>query len=225
MRAPGLAALPPRLGVGAAPRLLGAPRAMAGRADGGVGAMSEWLARRGVRLEEYGKGDAKSLGDLAREVAIGESTLAWDETGNAVVRHVRVLSVRVISASGKRTLVETEQTLPDGRVRRRGNLPLSEKMKPGETVDEALKRAVSEELGSALERGSARIERIGEVASEETTRISPSYPCLVSRYSLTKVDCRVGALPQARGDGEAFKTVEPRGEAGVHTTSWAWIDL
>lgn len=46
--------------------------------------------------------------------------------------------------------MEDFQVLPSGAVRRRG-LPLSEKLLPGESWQDGVKRAILEELGSALD--------------------------------------------------------------------------
>lgn len=80
-------------------------------------------------------------------------------------------------------LHEAEQIFADGRRRRRG-IPLSEKLLPGESAEEAARRGMIEELGSAIT--STSILSVGATAAPETTtERSQSYPALRSQVRHT----------------------------------------
>ena len=84
----------------------------------------------------------------------------------------------------------------DGRVRPR-NRPLSEKMRPGETVENACRRGVFEELGLKL-GDRDRVEMILETYQrEEQERDSFSYPGLLTRYVLHTMVASVRGLPSS----------------------------
>ena len=191
---------------------------------GDAAQLSAWLAQRNIDISAYGKNSAKSVEDLAREIQYQESSISYDAKHKRVTRRVRVLSVIVESESRQTTLAEACQFLPDGRRRERGNLPLSEKMVGDENVQQALERAVKEELGSALsledDDGDARITLTGKPVESTETRESHSYPGIHCEYNVVTVTARVGALvPFSAGDGQAFETSEANG----HRTQWIWI--
>lgn len=73
-------------------------------------------------------------------------------------------------------LHEAEQVFNDGR-RRVRNIPLSEKLLPGEDAATGARRGILEELGSAITDAEA-IEVIGEVHTTSEWRASQSYPGL-----------------------------------------------
>lgn len=101
------------------------------------------------------KPGTKNVHNLWLEIAEGETSLA---DSVPPVRTVEVVVVRIIRSDGK-VLIESHQELSNGDVRRRGR-PLSEKMKPGESVEAAVYRAVKEELGlgSSVEIGTLGID-------------------------------------------------------------------
>jgi len=124
------------------------------------------------------------------------------------------VQLRIRDARG-RTLVEASQTLPDGRVRRRGLL-LSEKRVRGEAWDVAARRGVAEELESAAAGDVALDEashRVRHVAKD-----SMSYPGLPTEYEVHSADATVAGLPQL-----GFQTREPR-PGGELVTTWQWQD-
>jgi hypothetical protein len=85
-------------------------------------ALAAWLTAGGVPLADWGRGEAKTVGDLWAEVACGETTLG----DNPPRRTVSV--VQVLIRRGERALTEIEQEMADGRRRARG-WPPSEKLK------------------------------------------------------------------------------------------------
>ena len=79
-------------------------------------------------------------------------------------------------------------------------------------------RGVQEELGSAVPDGQSLEVDVdaASYARSETSRVSSSYPGLMSHYVCHEVAARVRPLPQ-----EDFETREPR-PGGFLVTSWAW---
>ncbi|XP_057951283.1 uncharacterized protein LOC131146037 [Malania oleifera] len=196
--------------------------------------LSEWLKPRlpSDSFASWGiKPGTKNVHNLWLELSAGETSLA-DST--PPVRTLHVVTVRIISLDG-RVLLESHQELSDGSVRYRRR-PLSEKMKPGETPESAVVRAVKEELGSII-NGSfedGNIVRIvpGSYQKKVEERVSVSYPGLPARYVLHSVDAWVDGLPE----GEEFCT-EEEGEyedceetriakeaVSVRRHYWKWVD-
>lgn len=140
-----------------------------------------------------------------------------------LLRTVHVTTVRIRNRLGA-VLVESHQLLSDGTVRHRYR-PLSEKMKPGESVEDAATRAVLEELGS-------RDVRIlpGTYGMKVEERVSASYPGLPARYILHSVDAEVDGLPED-GEFSTDETGEGHEEADsisdkvvfVRKHFWKWI--
>ena len=69
-----------------------------------------------------------------------------------MARSVNVLSIRVSRADGA-VLMEARQCFPDGRQRQREGTYVAEKLLPGEAWQDGVRRAVQEELGSAVPKG------------------------------------------------------------------------
>ena len=122
------------------------------------------------------------------------------------------MQLRIRDSRG-RTLVEARQTLPDGRVRRRG-LMLSEKRVRGEAWVQAARRGIAEELGSASPGASTLDEASHRVRS--VRKDSMSYPGLSTTYEVHTADAAVAELPT-----ESFETREPR-PGGELVTAWEW---
>ena len=171
--------------------------------------------------------------NLWLELSDGETSLA-DST--PPVRTVNVVTVRVIGEDGK-VLVESHQELSDGSVRERFR-PLSEKMKPEETPDEAVFRAIKEELGSIFNGENDVGERIkilpGTYSRRVEERNSLSYPGLPARYALHSVDATVRGLPEEdfcteekEYDGESTVDSEETRAVGKAVTVkrhyWKWV--
>ncbi|KAF8082511.1 hypothetical protein N665_0822s0023 [Sinapis alba] len=176
--------------------------------------LSDWLESRlpSDSFAAWGvKPGTKNVHNLWLELADGETSLA-DST--PPVRTVNVVTVRVIGKDGK-ILVEAHQELSDGSVRERFR-PLSEKMKPDETPDEAVFRAIKEELGSIFNGEDDERERIkilpGTYSRRVEERNSFSYPGLPACYALHSVDATVEGLPE-----EDFCTEEKEYDGGDST--------
>lgn len=164
----------------------------------------EWLTPRlpSDSFASWGvKPGTKNVHNLWLELSHGETSLA---DSNPPLRTVQVLSLRIIDKH-HRLLLESHQQLSDGTLRNR-NRPLSEKMKPNETPESAVYRAVKEELGSILAHSDcSEIVRIVPDSYQRKIeeRNSASYPGLPACYVLHSMDVWVDGLPE--GD---FFTVE-----------------
>ncbi|KAL3838015.1 hypothetical protein ACJIZ3_022606 [Penstemon smallii] len=204
--------------------------------------LSDWLKPRlsADLFGAWGKPGTKNVHNLWLEIAQGETLLA---DSNPPVRTVEVVVVRIIRNDGK-VLVESHQELSDGAVRHRGR-PLSEKMKPGESVEVAVNRAVKEELGSIIKIESlensdgndeSRINGIvrilaGSYVKKVEERHSASYPGLPACYVLHKVDAEVEGLPEnefCTEEVDEYGDLEGRGVADCAVSCkkhyWKWVD-
>ena len=107
--------------------------------------------------------------------------------------------------------------MADGRSRPR-NRPLAEKMRPGESVEDACRRGIFEELGpemGAQDRVELKAESY-EIVEQE--RDSFSYPGLLTRYVLHSMVAFVRGLPNTD-----FSTLENEGlpTNGAHSNGAA----
>jgi hypothetical protein len=205
------------------------PEDAASWTGGSLESLAAWLRAHGVDPAAFASAsnDAKSLSELAREVARGETSLVANEmhedatmtkTRKLAERRVRVLRLLIRDKHG-RVLIEARQEWSDGRVRERGT-PLSEKLMRDEDWRDAAFRAVSEELGSCLvtkkttdsfvdRRGdddascvsSSRLVTLDEssVTFSSIDRTSVSYPGLRCAYEFITVDAEVLGLPECDG--------------------------
>eukprot|EP00877_Chromochloris_zofingiensis_P005697 jgi/Chrzof1/15128/Cz09g28070.t1 len=181
-------------------------------------ALKGWLESHGVDTAQYGTGQAKTLEDLHEETIKGESVLTLDNSQPPrPVRVVHVLNLYITNEEDK-VLMEASQQLPDGRIRHR-NLPLSEKLLAGESWQDAVPRAVQEELGTVLRNPFLMVTtHDGSYRQVVDMLQSPSYPGLMTQYVTHKVRAHVPGLPDT-----SFTTEEQR-PAGVMKTSWQWQD-
>ncbi|XVF10184.1 hypothetical protein REPUB_Repub07fG0160900 [Reevesia pubescens] len=156
-------------------------------------ALSDWLKPRlpSDSLASWGvKPGTKNVHNLWLELSEGETSLV---DSSPPLRTVNVVTVRILGKDNL-ILIESRQELSDGSVRDRFR-PLSEKMKPHETPEEAVVRAVKEELGSIIDSGVVRIVP-GSYQKKLEERNSASYPGLPARYVLHSVDAWVEGLPE-----------------------------
>ncbi|CAL9106475.1 unnamed protein product [Musa textilis] len=196
--------------------------------------LNDWIRPRlpSDALASWGASPGtKSLHNLWLEIFHGEASLlllphSQDETrggedgSSTLLRVVNVAAVRIRNSRGA-VLVESHQLLSDGTIRHRCR-PLSEKMMPGEPVEEAVARAVREELGKDVVKivpGSYNM-RVEE-------RTSASYPGLPARYVLHSVDAEVEGLPEEREfsteeNGEGTEAMEKA--IFVRRHFWKWVD-
>lgn len=173
-----------------------------------------WLSNAHVDTSNWGHDNAKSVADLAREVANGESVLRNDPP-RRVVQVVQVQIPRVCGDSAC-VLVETAQEFADGRVRRRNNMP-SEKMLPREDPVAAAMRCLKEELGVDA------VQLLGPPTHTNFSQKvieSPSYPGLTTEFTMHVVRVETDALP-----AESFSTPNLAHVDGdpVVASQWAWV--
>ena len=197
-----------------------------------VASLRQWLDANGVDANAFGVNGAKSLTDLAIEVERGETTLALDDVTNAPRRDVECSgcwSPTRLHGRG-RCWWRRRQEWESGRVRYR-NTPLSEKLLGNEDWRDAVRRAVDEELGGAIDatQFSLKVDE-SSVRRTEVDRESLSYPGLSSRYAMFTVTCEVKGLPEpttpvegsAMEGGElGFTSVEDTPSGWLKAT-WAW---
>ncbi|KAK6135156.1 hypothetical protein DH2020_031104 [Rehmannia glutinosa] len=201
--------------------------------------LSDWLKPR-LGADSFGswgvKPGTKNVHNLWLEVVEGETSLT---DSMPPVRTVEVVIVRIIRSDGK-VLIESHQELSNGAVRYRSR-PLSEKMKPGESVDAAVFRAVKEELGSIVKLGTVKsiddgiLEMVkilpGSYVKKVEERVSASYPGLPARYVLHTVDAEVDGLPEGEFCTEEMDEYEVSEERGMADSAvsckkhyWKWVD-
>ncbi|KAK1571498.1 hypothetical protein Q3G72_021544 [Acer saccharum] len=186
--------------------------------------LSDWLRPRlpSDSFASWGvKPGTKNIHNLWLELSEGETSLA-DST--PPVRSVNVVTVRIFR--NDKILIESLQELSDGNVRDRCR-PLSEKMKPDETPEEAVFRAVKEELGSIVSGDVVRIVP-GSYLKKVEERDSKSYPGLPARYVLHSVDALVDGLPEEEfctEEAEEYldSKVEVDKAVCVRKHHWKWV--
>lgn len=144
--------------------------------------LEQTLTRHGVPIERWGRGSAKTVEDLASELERGEAQLRENPRTGELERLVRVAEVDVFARDAEgavRRLVEDHQRFADGRRRKRKlDSSLAEKLLAAERPLAAARRALEEELGVS----GAQVRRAGR--PHTTTRESPSYPGLRTRYEI-----------------------------------------
>ncbi|WKA07689.1 hypothetical protein VitviT2T_025478 [Vitis vinifera] len=191
--------------------------------------LTDWLKHRlpSDSFASWGvKPGTKNVHNLWLELSEGETSLA---DSIPPIRTVRVVTVRIISEDN-RILLESHQELSDGTIRERCR-PLSEKMKPGETLECAVHRAVKEELGSIIQgNGNVRIVP-GSYEQKVEERVSASYPGLPACYVLHSVNAWVDGLPDGEfcTEEEEYRDWNGMGIAemavSVKRHYWKWVDF
>ncbi len=170
-----------------------------------VAELEAWLARAGIDLSAWGRGEAKQTADLWAEYAGGETSFQDDPP----LRLVEV--VQVIIRRGDLILIEVAQEFNDGRRRVRLRPP-AEKLKRDETPRAAAFRCLGEELG--LAEGEVSLK--GEETTAGNTIISMSYPGLPTRYTFHIFEATAGALP----DEDFYRENIPGDPIRRHL--WGW---
>ncbi|XP_068635814.1 uncharacterized protein [Aristolochia californica] len=193
--------------------------------------LSDWLKPRlpSDSLSAWGLSPGtKNLHNLWLELSQGETSL---NDSSPPIRTVHVATIRILSpTNATEILIESHQELSDGSVRQRRR-PLSEKMKPGEGIEEAARRAVREELGSLVPDNDESVRILpGSYWERVEERVSASYPGLPARYVLHSVDAWVDGLPhgefstEERGEYEDTEDVRVADRAVfVKKHYWKWV--
>lgn len=191
--------------------------------------LSEWLTPR-LPSDSFAlwgiKPGTKNVHNLWLEISEGETCLA---DSIPPIRTLEVVIVKIIGVDN-RVLVESHQELSDGSVRYRSR-PLSEKMKPNETVDSAVIRAVKEELGSIIDGDNVVRIVPNSYTKKVEERVSVSYPGLPACYVLHTVDALVDGLPEGEfctEEGEEYEDSDEKkiadGAVSCKKHYWKWMD-
>lgn len=170
--------------------------------------LRQLLAAYHIDTTNWGQGETKSLPDLLQEIQLGETTLEENP-----LRRVTTF-VQVIIRHKDRVLIETRQEMASGAVRSR-NRPLSEKMQPGETIESAARRGLKQELNLSP-------NQIADLSFNAQTRtaetISPSYPGLLTHYTIYTVEAEVTGLPLTDFTSNENSKTDP-----VRKHYWCWM--
>lgn len=159
--------------------------------------LKQQLKDAGIDISKWGKGQAKTLKQLQKEIENGETILVIDKQGK-LLRKVAVGGSNIFytSPEGKKyRLKEDKQVFKDGRERKRDlGQAVLEKMKSNEEPKDAMIRGIREELGI---KGEIYLTKTG---TEEQLLSSPSYPNLVSQYIRHKFEATLNDQ-QFKADG------------------------
>lgn len=160
------------------------------------------LASHGVPIGRWGEGASKTFNHLLNELREGESILESQDA--ELLRKFKVVGIEVLfkDTNGKTLrLREDKQVFTDGREKkRRLDVSLAEKMKPGETPYLAAKRAILEELGISSE---IELLKRGEF---HITKPSESFPGLTSDYNAFMYET---TLSRNQFKSEGYQEVQP----------------
>lgn len=178
-----------------------------------IHALEAWLGKYEINYEEWGNSSSKSLNNLWQELEAGEVQLK----DNPPLRVVDV--VQIIIRRGELILVEAEQEFFNGQ-RRFRKQPPSEKIKPGEDLQEAACRCLQEELSVPPENISLHLESHQQ---HQTNTNSFSYPGLPSQYNFHLLEADVAGLPEEdfwRENLAGDNHIDP-----VKRHRWAWYPV
>lgn len=141
--------------------------------------LEKFLLRNKLPINEWGKGSAKTIDHLFKEIIKGESKI--EIIDNELVRHVKALSITVLYKN--LILKEDYQKFKDGRVRRRKmDASVAEKLdKNDKDLVGAVIRGIKEELDITINNS-----QISENGKNRQIMDSMSYPGLHSIVDLFK---------------------------------------
>lgn len=141
--------------------------------------LEKFLLQNKIPITEWGKGSAKTIDHLFKEIIKGESKI--EIIDNELVRHVKALSITVLYKN--LILKEDYQKFKDGRVRRRKmDASVAEKLdKNDKDLIGAVIRGIKEELDISIDNS-----QISENGKNRQIMDSMSYPGLHSIVDLFK---------------------------------------
>ncbi|MDP9211876.1 MAG: NUDIX domain-containing protein [bacterium] len=142
------------------------------------------MADHDIPLDEWGTGEANTITALMGQLESGEVALLEGEQGE-LIRHSEAAGIIVLhhGDDGHLYRLNERQVFDDGRVRSR-NFPgsIGEKIRHGESAEEAARRALVEELGLSPELAADTEVRLHKKLRRD--RHSQSFPGMISRGSL-----------------------------------------
>jgi len=143
--------------------------------------LKSYLIGYGISVNEWGKGYAKTIEHLAKEIESNECSLV-DKNG-VLVRGIEFVMCEIFYKGLK--LKEEKQIFKDGRERTRvKESSMSEKMEIGEDPLDSLIRGIGEELGVVV-----REDQLIPDGSINRESESVSFPGLTTRYLGHKYSC------------------------------------
>lgn len=160
--------------------------------------------RAEIPWEKWGKGDAKGIFELAREIRNGETVLSIGKNGEL---QRTVDKARVIVTHKDKILVEKEQIYNNGRVRKRGRSYVSEKRKPGQTFTDTAVRGLEEELVLPIDK-----KRLLKGKKKKRTAPSTTYPGIkeikkTKEFALVLTDAEFAGRKNGHTEVQANKKV------------------
>lgn len=168
-----------------------------------------WLSARNIDTTLWNTGNSKSVSHLWNELENGDTVLQ----DRPALRLVEVVQIRI--RAHESFLVEAIQEFEDGRRRTRNQLP-SEKIKPGETYQEAALRCLREELHISAKN----VQLISESYEKTGLEIdAKSYPGLLTRYTIHHIEAAVSGLPDGDfwRENRSFQKGDP-----IRRHLWVW---
>lgn len=155
--------------------------------------LEDYLLKFNIPINEWGKGNAKTLNHLLKEIIRGETKLVVEN--NNLIREVSALSIIVTYNDLK--LIEDHQEFNDGRIRKRKmEASVAEKIdKDDKNLINAVKRGIKEELEISINEN-----QISKLEDTSKFRESMSYPGIMSRVVLFRFHVELND-DQFRSDG------------------------
>lgn len=160
------------------------------------------LVANGIPLDEWGKGESKTLFDLHSELSLGESTLSVEDGKVIRTSFGAVANIYYQFGEDILKLREEKQVFSDGRECRRNlDFSIGEKVKKGESSIDAVKRAFREELGIEDEL------HMTELTSYDKGPVPSVY--FPGLFSIYKVDRWAVLLPERLFKLNGYVEVQP----------------
>merc|ERR1740121_2866354 len=164
---------------------------------GEIKIFEQMLKDHNIKTEQFGKGKAKTLEEMAGEVRTGAARLMLDATEHKKL--VRVVDVVLFKLEhGGKLLIETSEMFADGRKRDTNRLPGTKK-EPHENTKQTAERVLQELIGLKTEMVKFDLAKIDRFEEEIE---SPSYPGVrtVYRKEIMKATM-VNAPPSSLAEG------------------------
>mmetsp|Transcript_126589 Transcript_126589/g.218421 ORF Transcript_126589/g.218421 Transcript_126589/m.218421 type:complete len:767 (-) Transcript_126589:152-2452(-) len=161
--------------------------------------IGQQLREHGIDVTKFGKGDSKTLEQLAAEVQGGSALLMLDaSTHKRLVRVVDVVTLRICAAgTTNKFLIETGEKFADGRSRKIFRLPGTKK-EPHENSKQTAERILSDMVD--LQGAKVSLDFNMKESFEEEEE-SPSYPGVTTVYRKEIIQGKiVGAGGPTKGE-------------------------
>lgn len=176
---------------------------------------TKYLEFYAIEIHRWGINSAKTIQHLIKELNEEESVLCENDDG-LLIRQLNVVTALIYFETSDGTqhiLREENQVFGDGRMRQRENKDssVSEKMKPNENPEDAIKRGIQEELNIQGELIVTKYE------TTTKTNYTDSYPTLLSQYNIHRYRVHL-SKEQFNADGYIEKQQDK-------TTTFVWSKI